>query len=38
MGSSDGLTPVGVNALIFIPGKSVYLSRLRVLFPDIQQG
>ena len=29
---------LGVKALIFIPGKSVYLSGLGVLFPNIQQG
>ena len=39
LGSSDGLAPIGVKTLlIFIPGKSVRLSRLGVLFPNIQQG
>ena len=36
--SSDGLAPVGVKVLVFIPGKSVHLSRLGVFFLDIQQG
>ena len=38
LGSSDGLVPVGVKELVFIHGKSVHLSKLRLLFPDIQQG
>ena len=38
LGSSDGLAPVGVKELVFIPGKSVHLSKLRVFFPGIQQG
>ena len=38
LGSSDSLAPVGVNELIFIHGKSVHLSRFRVIFPGIQQG
>ena len=38
LGSSNGLAIVGFKALIFIPRKSVYLSRLGVLYPDIQQG
>ena len=37
LGSSDGLVPIGVNELVFIPGKSVHLSRLGVLFLGIQQ-
>ena len=35
LGLSDGLAPVGVKELVFIPGKSVYLSILEVLFPSI---
>ena len=38
LGSSDGLAPVGVKELVFISGKSVHLSRLGVLFPNIQQS
>ena len=38
LGSSDDLASVGVKELVFIPGKSVHLFRLRVLFPGIQQG
>ena len=37
LGSSDGLDPVKVKALIFILGKSVHLSRHRASFPNIQQ-
>ena len=36
LGSSEGLAPVRVNALIFIHGKNAHLSRLGVLFPNIQ--
>ena len=36
--SSDGLALIGVKELVFIPGKNVHLCRLKVLFPDIQQG
>ena len=38
LGPSDDLAPLGLKALIFIPRKSVRLSRLGVLFPNIQQG
>ena len=33
---SDSLAPIGVKELVFIPGKSVHLSKLGVLFLDIQ--
>ena len=38
LGSSDSLVPVRVKDLVFIPRKSVHLSRLGVLFLGIQQG
>ena len=38
LGTSDGLAIVGVKELVFIRRKSTHLSRLGVLFPDIQQG
>ena len=37
LGSSDGLAPVRVKELVFIPRKSVHLSRLEVFFLRIQQ-
>ena len=37
LGSSDSLASVVVKELVFIPGKSVHLSRLGVFFPGIQQ-
>ena len=36
--SNDSLAPLGVKALMFILGKSVHLSGLGVLSPNIQQG
>ena len=38
LGSSDGLTLLGVKALIFIPEKSAHLFGLGVFSPNIQQG
>ena len=38
LGSSDDLAPLGAKALIFILEKSVHLSGIGVLFPNIQQG
>ena len=38
LGSSDDLAAFGVKELVFIPRKSVHLSKLGVLFPGIQQG
>ena len=38
LGPSDGLAPLQIKALIFIPRKSVLLSRLGVLFPNSQEG
>ena len=37
LGSSDGLTLVGVKELVFISGKSVHLSRLGALFLGTQR-
>ena len=37
LGSSGGFVPIGVKELVFIPGKSIHLSRLGVLLAGIQQ-
>ena len=38
LGSSEDLAAVGVKELVYMSRKSVHLSKLGVLFPDIQQG
>ena len=38
LGSSNCLAPTGVKEFVFVPGKSVHLFRLGVLFLGIQQG
>ena len=37
LGSSDGLAPFGVKALMFILEKSAHLSGRKVFSPNIQQ-
>ena len=38
LGSSDGLAPIGVKELVFISGKSVYLSGLECFFLIFSKG